>query len=100
MSAPVDIAHHVRDDLLEVAWADGLRARLSGEMLRGWCPCAACQGHAPGLRFRAPAPGVAIAEVHEVGAYALGIRFTDGHDTGIYSWAFLRRLATDPTLGE
>ena len=48
MSAPVDLAHHVRDNALEISWADGLSARLPVPLLRGWCPCAACQGHSPG----------------------------------------------------
>lgn len=93
MAVPVDIAHHVREAVLEVTWDDGARTRLSAAQLRGWCPCAACQGHAPGLRFVEPPAGVAIASLHEVGAYALGVRFSDGHDSGIYSWGHLRRIA-------
>ena len=93
VSVPVDLAHHVRDNVLEVAWDDGLRARLAVPLLRGWCPCAACQGHSVGLRFHDHGDAVAIAEVHEVGAYALGIRFSDGHDSGIFTWSFLRQLA-------
>lgn len=93
MTAPVDIAHHVREAALEIAWDDGRTTRLTAAALRGWCPCATCQGHQPGLRFIEPPVGVTIAELHEIGAYALGIRFSDGHDSGIYSWAHLRRIA-------
>jgi DUF971 family protein len=95
MTAPLDIAHHVREDALELTWEDGLSARLPGPLLRGWCPCATCQGHSPGLRFHDPGP-VTIAGLAEVGAYALNIRFSDGHDTGIYSWEYLRKI--DPQL--
>ncbi|MFY0537383.1 gamma-butyrobetaine hydroxylase-like domain-containing protein [Nannocystis pusilla] len=50
-------------------------------------------GHTPGLRFHEPPAGVTIAGLHEVGAYALGIRFSDGHDNGIYTWPHLRWIA-------
>lgn len=93
MPAPVDIAHHVREAALEITWDDGARTRLGAADLRGWCPCATCQGHSPGLRFRPPPPGVAIAGLDEVGAYAIRIAFNDGHDSGIYSWAHLRWIA-------
>lgn len=93
MSVPVDLAHHVRDNAIEVAWDDGLRARLPAPLLRGWCPCAACQGHSPGLRFHDHGDAITIAELHEVGAYALGVRFSDGHDSGIFTWSLLRQLA-------
>jgi DUF971 family protein len=93
MTTPVDIAHHVREGTLEIAWDDGATTRLTAAQLRGWCPCATCQGHQPGLRFREPPAGVTIAELHEIGAYALGIRFSDGHDSGIYTWSHLRKIA-------
>jgi DUF971 family protein len=93
MAAPVDIAHHVREAVLEVTWDDGARTRLPAALLRGWCPCATCQGHAPGLRYVEPPPGVTIADIAEVGAYAINIRFSDGHDSGIYTWTHLRRIA-------
>ena len=93
MPAPVDLAHHVRDNVLEIAWEDGLRARVPVPVLRGWCPCAACQGHAPGLRFIDHGDAITLTGAEEVGAYALGMRFSDGHDGGIYTWTFLRALA-------
>lgn len=93
MTAPVDLAHHVRDNALEIAWEDGLRARLPIPVLRGWCPCAACQGHSPGIRFVDHGDAITLISAEEVGAYALGMRFSDGHDGGIYTWAFLRELA-------
>ena len=64
----------------------------SRERIR-WCPCAACQGHAPGLRFHDHGEAISLSHAEEVGAYALALRFSDGHDTGIFSWAFLRQLA-------
>ena len=93
MPAPVDIAHHVRDAVLEITWDDGRATRLPAAQLRGWCPCATCQGHQPGLKFREPPPGVAIAGLQEIGAYALGIFFNDTATTEIYTWPHLRRIA-------
>lgn len=87
---PVDIANHVREAVLEVTWDDGAVSRLPAALLRGWCPCASCQGHQPGLRWREPPADVAIAGVREVGAYAIGVAFSDGHDAGIYTWPHLR----------
>ena len=93
MTTPIDLAHHVAENVLEIAWADGLRARLPAPLLRGWCPCAGCQGHAPGMRFQEVGPEVRLVDAAEVGAYAIGMRFSDGHDGGIYTWSLLRRLA-------
>lgn len=93
MSAPVDLAHHVRDNALEISWADGLSARLAVPLLRGWCPCAACQGHSPGIRFHDHGDAITLTRAEEVGAYAIGLHFSDGHDGGIYTWTFLRQLA-------
>ena len=99
MTAPIDLAHHIRENVLEIAWEDGLRTRLPVPLLRGWCPCAACQGHAPGIRFREHGLEVRLLAATEVGAYALGLQFSDGHDSGIYTWTFLRQLAegSDPS---
>ena len=92
MASPVDIAHLTRDNALAITWDDGRRDVLPIGLLRGFCPCASCQGHAPGVRFREPPPGVTLVGAEEIGAYALGLRFSDGHDTGIYTWAWLRAL--------
>lgn len=93
MAAPLDIAHLVKESALEIAWDDGARTRVSAGALRGWCPCASCQGHTPGVRFVPPPAGVTVAALHEVGAYALGVRFSDGHESGIYTWSHLRRIS-------
>ncbi|HRI09413.1 MAG TPA: DUF971 domain-containing protein [Nannocystaceae bacterium] len=92
MPSPVDIAHHTRDNTLVITWADGRRDRLPARLLRGFCPCASCQGHSPGVRFSDPGEGVTVLAMEEVGAYALGLHFSDGHDTGVYTWEWLREL--------
>jgi len=76
---------------MEIDWADGHTSLHPHRLLRGFCPCAGCQGHHGPIRFReAGAPR--ILGLEEVGNYALQITWDDGHATGIYSFDFLRRL--------
>ena len=63
--------------------------------LRGWCPCAECQGHS-GRRDFVRVEGAELAGVEGVGRYAVRFMWTDGHGTGIYSYSYLRELADAP----
>ncbi|MET0388999.1 MAG: DUF971 domain-containing protein [Polyangiales bacterium] len=76
---------------LEIDFADGHRAIYPHEILRGYCPCAVCQGHQGPIRF-VPGGDLELTDISEVGDYALGLRWGDGHATGIYTFAFLREL--------
>ena len=81
---------------LEVAFDDGSRVSLPAEYLRVESPSAEVQGHAPSeKRLVAGKRAVNIEAVDPVGNYAIRIRFTDGHDTGIYSWPLLHQLARE-----
>lgn len=81
---------------LEIAFDDGSRAVLPAEYLRVESPSAEVQGHAPHEKKTvAGKRDVNIAAVEPIGHYAIRIRFTDGHDTGIFSWAYLHRLAAE-----
>lgn len=81
---------------LEVGFDDGRMVSLPAEYLRVESPSAEVQGHAPDQRVTvAGKHDVNIAAVEPIGNYAVRIRFSDGHDTGIYSWAFLRQLADE-----
>jgi DUF971 family protein len=87
---------------LGLEWPDGSSAHFDLIELRQNCPCAECrgvrdQGRIPGPGEHAPTPLTAIgAEL--VGAWGLSIRWSDGHDTGIYAWSMLRAWrATDPS---
>ncbi len=73
--------------VLRIAFADGFAAEISAERLRAASPSAD--------KRRAPAPpgGVTIVGVEQIGNYAARIAFSDGHDTGIYTWGLLRKLA-------
>ncbi|MGH6748946.1 MAG: gamma-butyrobetaine hydroxylase-like domain-containing protein [Methyloceanibacter sp.] len=79
--------------LLTVAFDDGVRAELPAELLRVLSPSAEVQGHSPEQRVTVPGKkNVGIVRVEPVGNYAVRIVFDDGHDTGLYVWAYLREL--------
>jgi len=89
---PVDIVHRTQDHTLVITWEDSSTSEYPVAYLRGWCPCAECQGHSNIIKYR-PAPrDTSLIEVWEVGAYAIGLRFSDGHDKGIFRWTWLRDI--------
>ena len=93
---PVEIRIRRAARTLEVDFDDGMRAVLPAEYLRVESPSASVRGH--GADERKTVPGkrhVNIAAVEPIGRYAVRIRFTDGHDTGIYPWSLLHTLATE-----
>jgi DUF971 family protein len=78
---------------LEVEFCDGRVHSLPAEYLRVESPSAEVQGHGPHQKkIVAACRQVKIAAIEPVGNYAIRILFDDGHDTGIYSWAYLREL--------
>lgn len=85
----------LRDEgrLLAVAFDDGKRFELPAEYLRVTSPSAEVQGHAPHERKTVPGKkDVAIREIVPTGNYAVRLVFSDGHSTGIYTWAYLAEL--------
>lgn len=87
-------AHRDPDQgVLHLAWSDGHRAAYPYDYLRGYCPCAMCQGHtADAIRFRPTGESVAPESIEPVGNYAISIRWSDAHATGIYRFDFLREI--------
>lgn len=84
-------------DALVVAWGDGHVSTYPLPYLRGYCPCAACQGHGPGpLAWREPPADLALVGVRLVGGYGINAVWSDGHDTGIYANRPLRRMCPCP----
>jgi DUF971 family protein len=80
----------------EITWGDGTRCVYPNEILRGYCPCAACQGHGGEINF---VPGDSdLRDIGQVGGYALSLLWGDGHDTGIYTFGYLRQLAERPEV--
>ena len=81
---------------LTIAFDDGVRYELSAELLRVMSPSAEVQGHSEAERKTVGGKrNVSIIKVDGVGNYAVRIGFDDMHDSGIYSWAFLRELGAN-----
>ena len=90
---PREIELSSGDKQLTVRWSDGHQSTYSLEYLRGFCPCAQCQGHQLGAwTFVKSASDISVTAIEEVGNYAVSITFSDTHSTGIYSWEVLREL--------
>ena len=84
---------------LVVEWLDGETTNFTAAQLRGICPCARCVNELTGVRMHDPhsvPADLTHADVRMVGNYALAMRFSDGHDTGIYPFRYLREH--DPAL--
>jgi DUF971 family protein len=82
---------------LRLTWSDGHSAEYEYDYLRGWCPCAMCQGHSGSAIRYHPAVGPVTAEsIQPVGNYAISIAWSDGHATGIYRFEFLREVCPCP----
>jgi DUF971 family protein len=95
MSWPTDITAMDKGRILEVAYDDGKIIRLTAERLRVDSPSAEVQGHsASQKRTVTGKENVAIVAIEPVGNYAVKIVFDDGHDTGLYTWDYLRGLAS------
>ncbi len=85
---------------VEIEWDDGTKSSFSAAFLRRQCPCAQCVNELTGERMLDPESipaAMTHADLALVGNYALNMRFSDGHHTGIFSFAYLRRL--EPPAG-
>jgi DUF971 family protein len=90
---PTEIKLHQASRAMELSFADGTSFRMSYEYLRVYSPSAEVRGHGPGQEtLQVGKREVTIAEVEPVGHYAIRPKFSDGHDTGIYSWEYLHDL--------
>ncbi|MFO1081319.1 MAG: DUF971 domain-containing protein [Reyranellaceae bacterium] len=90
---PVELRLIRETQRLEIEFSDGASHSLPAEYLRVESPSAEVQGHSPSQKKTVSGRRkVRIVELEPVGNYAIRIVFDDGHDTGIYSWAYLREL--------
>jgi len=90
---PTEIVVHSQSRRLEIAFGDDERYFLDFEFLRVHSPSAAVQGHGPGQEvLQVGKRDVTITEVEPVGHYAIKPTFSDGHDSGIFTWKYLREL--------
>lgn len=87
---PIEVRRLPDQRKLRIEWSDGHHSEYDWRELRGWCPCALCQGHAGERRFVEGAPDD-LEGIDLVGNYALNLRWP-GHTTGIYTYEYLREL--------
>ena len=88
--APTEIRLHQKSRVVEIEFADGKTFRLPCEFLRVYSPSAEVRGHGPGQEvLQVGKKDVEIKRIEPVGHYAVQLHFSDGHDTGIYSWDLL-----------
>jgi DUF971 family protein len=93
---PTEIKLHQKSNELEVSFNDGAHFRFTCEFLRVYSPSAEVRGHGPGQEvLQIGKKNVGISAIDPVGNYAVKLRFTDGHDTGIYSWDYFHELGTN-----
>ena len=93
---PTALTVHQASRLLEIAFDDGRSFRIPFELLRVYSPSAEVQGHGPGQEIlQTGKRDVVIESMEPVGHYAVQPRFSDGHDSGIYTWEYLYRLGAE-----
>lgn len=93
---PTAVTVHQASRVLEIAFDDGASFRIPFELMRVYSPSAEVQGHGPGQEvLQTGKRQVLIEAVEPVGHYALQPRFSDGHDSGIFTWDYLYRLGAE-----
>lgn len=92
---PTDITVHSQSRVLEVAFSDGATFRIPFELMRIYSPSAEVQGHGPGQEvLQTGKREVELVGLEPIGNYAVQPSFSDGHDTGIFSWDYLYFLGS------
>jgi len=87
---PTEIKLHQKSRVMEISFADGRSFQLPCELLRVYSPSAEVRGHGPGQEvLQVGKQFVEIRNLEPIGSYAVRPIFSDGHDTGIYSWDYL-----------
>jgi DUF971 family protein len=92
---PSELRLNPARDILTVAFEDGARFELRAEYLRVESPSAEVRNHGGPKTIVAGKAAVKIAALEPVGNYAVRIGFDDGHDSGLYSWAYLHQLGAE-----
>lgn len=92
---PQSLTVHAKSRVLEVSFSDGNTYRIPFELMRVYSPSAEVQGHGPGQEvLQTGKRDVGLSELEPVGNYAVKPVFSDGHDSGIYSWDYLYFLGS------
>jgi DUF971 family protein len=93
--APVELTVHGASRVLDIAFSDGARFRIPFELMRVYSPSAEVQGHGPGQEvLQTGKREVEILALEPVGNYAVQPTFSDGHDSGIFTWDYLYFLGS------
>ena len=93
---PVAMTVHQKTRVLEVRFDDGACFQIPFELMRVYSPSAEVQGHGPGQEvLQTGKREVTLHALEPVGNYAVQPTFSDGHDSGIFTWAYLYRLGAD-----
>ena len=93
---PTALTVHQASQQLEIAFDDGALFHIPFELMRVYSPSAEVQGHGPGQEvLQTGKRGVGIDAIEPVGHYAVQPRFSDGHDTGIFTWDYLYKLGAE-----
>ena len=95
MPAPTEITVHQQSRVLEIAFDDGARFRIPFELMRVYSPSAEVMGHGPGQEtLETGKRDVVITALEPVGHYAVRPEFSDGHNSGLFSWDYLHKLGS------
>jgi DUF971 family protein len=100
---PRDLKVQIKEQRLRIEWADGETSEYSLDELRKQCPCASCRTEReqkssnPLKILKFDPSGVRVVAAELVGTYAIKFTWSDGHDTGIFDFRFLRALADGAT---
>jgi DUF971 family protein len=92
---PVSLTVHQQSRALEIEFDDGRTFRIPFELMRVYSPSAEVQGHGPGQEtLQTGKREVVVTDIDPVGHYAVKPTFSDGHDTGLFTWDYLYRLGS------
>ena len=93
---PVALTVHSQSRLLEIAFSDGAQFRIPFELMRIYSPSAEVQGHGPGQEvLQTGKREVNVVELEPIGNYAVKPVFSDGHESGLFTWDYLYHLGAD-----
>lgn len=94
--SPTEVTVHQASRVLAISFDDGSAFRIPFELLRVYSPSAEVQGHGPGQEvLQSGKREIGILNIDAVGHYAIQPTFSDGHDTGIFSWPYLYKLGAE-----
>ena len=92
---PTEITLHQESNVLDIAFDDGSHFSMPVEYMRVFSPSAEVRGHGPGQEvLQVGKKNVSVKAIEPIGMYGIKLVFSDGHDTGIYSWEYLHEIGT------